>query len=58
MHFSFNFKLEKKSQNFLLDIERLKNLTLKDKIIIFKTLTLSKIVFLAQILPISEEIID
>ena len=35
---------------------RWRNLTLEGKIVILKTLTLSKFVFLAQVLPISNEI--
>ena len=35
---------------------RRRNLTLEGKIIIFKTLALSKFVFLAQVLPIPNEI--
>ena len=37
---------------------RRRNLTLEGKVIIFKTLALSKITFLAQVLEISNQIID
>ena len=42
----------------ILKMWRQRNLTLEGKIIIFKTLTLSKITFLAQVLEIPNQIID
>ena len=56
-------ELETNFHKVIIDIERVlrmwrvRNLTLECKIIIFKTLALSKIVFLAQILPVPPETI-
>ena len=42
----------------ILKMWRLRNLTLEGKIIIFKSLALSKIIFLAQVLVVPNQIID
>ena len=49
--------LKKKFKNVILDTTAFDNITLKGKIMIFKTLALSKIVFLSQMLSIPKEII-
>ena len=59
-----NLQLENNFRKTILNIERIlkmwrrRNLTLEGKIIIFKTLALSKITFLAQVLEIQNQIID
>ena len=59
-----NLRLENNFIKIILNIERIlkmwrqRNLTLVGKIIIFKTLVLSKITFLAQVLEIPNQIID
>ena len=59
-----NLHLENNFRKTILNIERIlkmwrrRNLTLEGKIIIFKTLALSKITFLAQVLGIPKQIID
>lgn len=66
IHFSYNkvIQMEKKFITTITKIEnvlklrRHRNLTLEGKIIIFKTLAISKIVFLAMILPIPKQITD
>ena len=42
----------------ILKMWRLRNLTLEGKIIIFKSLALSKIIFLGQVLVVPNQIID
>ena len=57
-----NIELEQNFKKTIIGIEKVlrmwrrRNLTLEGKIIIFKTLALSKFVFLAQVLPIPNEI--
>ena len=59
-----NLQLENNFRKTILNIERIlkiwrrRNLTLEGKIIIFKTLALSKVTFLSQVLVISNKIID
>ena len=59
-----NLQLENNFRKIILNIERIlemwrrRNLTQEGKIFIFKTLALSKITFLAQVLEISNQIID
>ena len=59
-----NLKLENNFRKTILNIKRilkmwrLRNLTLEGKIIIFKSLALSKIIFLAQVLVVPNQIID
>ena len=59
-----NLQLENNFRKTILSTERIlkmlrrRNLTLEDKIIIFKTLALSEITFLAQVLEIPNQIID
>ena len=59
-HFSYNEKLKEDERNFclivanvqhVLKLWKLRNLTLEGKILIFKTLALSKIIFQAFITP-------
>ena len=59
-----NLKLENNFRKTILNIKRIlkmwrrRNLTLEGKIIIFKSLALSKIIFLAQVLVVPNQIID
>ena len=59
-----NLKLENNFRKTILNIKRIlkmwrrRNLTLEGKIIIFKPLALSKIIFLAQVLVVPNQIID
>ena len=59
-----NLQLENNFRKTILNIKRilkmwrLRNLTLEGKIIIFKSLALSKIIFLAQVLVVPNQIID
>ena len=64
--FSYNEKL-KEEKNFytavtniqrVLKIWKMRNLTLKGKIVIFKTLAIAKIVFQSLITPIPRHIVD
>ena len=66
IHYSYNKKLQCE-QNFLrtivnmenvLKLSRFRNLTLEGKTTIFKTLVISKIVFLLHVMTISTEIIN
>ena len=66
VHFSYNQKL-KTQKNFVksitnmqnvLNLWRMRNITLEGKIIIFKTLALSKIVYLTLITSFSEQLIE
>ena len=64
IHMIKKIELEKHFLNVLLDSNRvlkiwqLRNLTFEGKAVIFKTLALSRIVFLAQILPVPNEMIE
>ena len=57
-----NIEQEQNFKKTIIDIEKVlrmwrrRNLTLEGKIIIFKTLALSKFVFLAEVLPVPNEI--
>ena len=59
-----NLQLENNFRKTILSIERIlkmwrrRNLTLEGKIIIFKTLALSKVTFFAQVLLIPNQIVD
>ena len=59
-----NLQLENNFRKTILNIKRIlkmwrrRNLTLEGKIIIFKPLALSKIIFLAQVLVVPNQIID
>ena len=59
-----NLQLENNFRKTILNIKRIlkmwrrRNLTLEGKIIIFKSLALSKIIFLAQVLVVPNQIID
>ena len=59
-----NLQLEKNFRKTILSIERIlkmwrrRNVTIEGKIIIFKTLALSKVTFLAEVLVIPNQIID
>ena len=66
IHFSYNKKIENK-ENFIklikiienvLQIWRIKNLTVHGKITIFKTLAISKVIHLALVTNIPQVIID
>ena len=65
-HFSYNRQL-RDDKNFIsvikkivtvLNIWRMRQLTLSGKIIIFKSLAISKIVYISHILPVSDSILD
>ena len=53
-----NFRKTISNIKRILKMWRLRNLTLEGKIIIFKSLALSKIIFLGQVLVVPNQIID
>lgn len=53
-----NFRKTISNIKRILKLWRLRNLTLEGKIIIFKSLALSKIIFLGQVLVVPNQIID
>ena len=64
VNFSYNQKLQKKIEKSItnmqqdLNLQRMRNITLEVKIIIFKTLALSRIVYLTVIASISKQLIE